>query len=52
MLVGRNQQQNFSFNNFGIGDRTGTTETHDQAGNVQKKFKLTVHEEISEEPLV
>lgn len=52
MLVGRNQQQNFSFNNFGIGDRTGTTETHDQAVNVQKKLKLTVHEEISEEPLV
>ena len=29
VVVARNQQQNFSITNFGFGETTGTTETHD-----------------------
>lgn len=34
-LIARNQVQNFSYNNFGIGEKTGTSETHEQAALVQ-----------------
>lgn len=32
----RNQNQNFSYNNFGLGEELGTTETFDQAERVQR----------------
>lgn len=35
-LVMRNQNQNFSYNNFGLGEELGTTETYDQAEKVQR----------------
>jgi hypothetical protein len=49
VLIARNQVQNFSYNNFGIGERTGTTETHDQAEKVQQLLsQQSPHERESE----